>query len=100
VGRAGSRLDQALAQLWPEHSRSRLKGWIDAGRVTVDGALAAPRRKLAELVLRDAFTAHFQADGPALPGYLAGRHRARDPWRLAWDASPGLFDDVGAIPLP
>ena len=44
---AGSRLDQALAQLWPEHSRSRLKGWIDAGRVTVDGALAAPRRKLA-----------------------------------------------------
>ena len=44
---AGLRLDQALARLLPEHSRSRLKGWIDAGRVIVDGAAAAPRRKLA-----------------------------------------------------
>ena len=60
----------------------------------------SPRRKLAELVLRDAFTAHFESDGPALPGYLAGRHRARAPWRLGWDASPDLFDDPGAYPLP
>jgi 23S rRNA pseudouridine1911/1915/1917 synthase len=44
---AGLRLDQALARLLPAHSRSRLKGWIDAGRVEVDGARAAPRRKLA-----------------------------------------------------
>ena len=44
---AGLRLDQALAQLLPEHSRSRLKGWIEAGRVTVDGAVAPPRRRLA-----------------------------------------------------
>ncbi|MEO8487982.1 MAG: RluA family pseudouridine synthase [Betaproteobacteria bacterium] len=43
---AGLRLDQALALLMPEHSRSRLKAWIDAGRVVVDGAPAAPRRKL------------------------------------------------------
>ena len=41
------RLDQALARLMPAHSRSRLKGWIDAGRVAVDGAVATPRRKLA-----------------------------------------------------
>jgi hypothetical protein len=60
----------------------------------------SPRRKLAELVLRDAFVAHFATDGLALPGYLAGRHRARDPWRLGWDASPDLFADVGAYPLP
>lgn len=44
---AGRRLDQALAQLWPEHSRSRLKGWIDAGRVTLDGSSVAPRHRLA-----------------------------------------------------
>ncbi|HEY8244453.1 MAG TPA: RluA family pseudouridine synthase [Casimicrobiaceae bacterium] len=44
---AGLRLDQALARLMPEHSRSRLKAWIDAGRVAVDGAVAPPRRKLA-----------------------------------------------------
>jgi len=44
---AGMRLDQALARLMPAHSRSRLKAWIDAGRVEVDGAVAPPRRKLA-----------------------------------------------------
>ena len=44
---AGLRLDQALARLLPSHSRSRLKGWIESGRVCVDGAPAAPRRKLA-----------------------------------------------------
>ncbi len=44
---AGLRLDQALARLLPSHSRSRLKGWIEAGRVWVDGAPAVPRRKLA-----------------------------------------------------
>ena len=35
-GAAGLRLDQALAQLLPQHSRSRLKGWIEAGLVTVN----------------------------------------------------------------
>lgn len=33
---AGSRLDIALAKLFPEHSRSRLSGWIKAGVVWVD----------------------------------------------------------------
>ena len=32
----GRRLDQTLAQLLPQHSRSRLKGWIEAGLVTVN----------------------------------------------------------------
>lgn len=33
----GLRLDQALARLLPQYSRSRLQGWIDAGAVQVDG---------------------------------------------------------------
>lgn len=37
---AGQRLDQALAALQPQHSRSRLQAWIKAGRVTVDGKTA------------------------------------------------------------
>ncbi|MEO8738454.1 MAG: 23S rRNA pseudouridine(1911/1915/1917) synthase RluD [Casimicrobiaceae bacterium] len=42
---AGMRLDQALARLLPEHSRSRIRTWIDAGRVTLAGAaLDATRR--------------------------------------------------------
>ena len=43
---AGLRLDQALARLLPEHSRSRIRTWIDAGRVTVTGEAAAAKRKL------------------------------------------------------
>jgi 23S rRNA pseudouridine1911/1915/1917 synthase len=36
---AGERVDQALAALMPEHSRSRLQQWIREGRVRVDGRL-------------------------------------------------------------
>ena len=43
---AGSRLDRALAQLLPEHSRSRIRTWIDAGRVTVAGEAASAKHKL------------------------------------------------------
>jgi 23S rRNA pseudouridine1911/1915/1917 synthase len=43
---AGLRFDQALARLVPQHSRSRLKDWIDAGRVTLDGAIAEGKRRL------------------------------------------------------
>lgn len=38
AGCAGLRLDQALARLFPSHSRSRLQGWLKAGRVSLDGA--------------------------------------------------------------
>lgn len=34
---AGGRLDQTLADLFPEHSRSRLQQWIREGRVSVTG---------------------------------------------------------------
>jgi 23S rRNA pseudouridine1911/1915/1917 synthase len=43
---AGRRLDQAAAALLPEFSRSRLKTWIDAGRLTVAGHGARPRTLL------------------------------------------------------
>jgi 23S rRNA pseudouridine1911/1915/1917 synthase len=42
----GSRLDQALAELLPEYSRSRLQGWIKAGSILVDGDPARPRDKV------------------------------------------------------
>ena len=34
---AGSRLDQALASVFPDYSRARLQRWIKDGHVTVDG---------------------------------------------------------------
>jgi len=43
---AGRRFDQALAEMFPDYSRSRLTGWIKAGAVTLNGAVAAPRQLL------------------------------------------------------
>jgi 23S rRNA pseudouridine1911/1915/1917 synthase len=43
---AGLRLDQALARLMPEHSRTRLKALIDAGGVTVGNAAAPAKLRL------------------------------------------------------
>jgi 23S rRNA pseudouridine1911/1915/1917 synthase len=43
---AGRRLDQALAQLFPEFSRTRLAAWVRNERVRVDGAPASPRDKV------------------------------------------------------
>jgi hypothetical protein len=48
----------------------------------------SPRGKLAELVLRDAFTAPWAADGPRSPGAALGRHRARTPGVHGWELSP------------
>lgn len=39
----GQRLDQVAAQLFAEHSRSRLSAWIKEGRLTVDGGVLRPR---------------------------------------------------------
>ncbi|MCV2883196.1 23S rRNA pseudouridine(1911/1915/1917) synthase RluD [Aestuariibacter sp. AA17] len=43
----GKRLDQALAELFPDYSRSRIKDWILAGNVSVnDVNVSKPREKL------------------------------------------------------
>ena len=44
---AGLRLDQALAQMFPEYSRSRLKEWLLAGAITLDGGPKRPRDAVA-----------------------------------------------------
>lgn len=53
---AGRRLDQALADAMPEYSRSRLKRWIDAGQLKVDGRVPRPRDIVAggERIVLDA----------------------------------------------
>lgn len=43
---AGKRLDQSLAELLPEYSRSRLQAWIDGGKVLIAGAVATRRQKV------------------------------------------------------
>ncbi len=44
---AGLRLDQALARMFPEYSRSRLKDWLLTGAISVDGGSKRPRDPVA-----------------------------------------------------
>jgi len=46
---AGQRLDSVLARLIPQHSRTRIKGWIESGAVKLNRAACKPR----DLVRRD-----------------------------------------------
>ncbi len=65
---AGRRLDQALADALPEYSRSRLKRFIDAGQLTVDGGVPRARDIVAggerialDAPIEDAVAPHAQA---------------------------------------
>lgn len=42
------RLDKVLAQLMPQHSRSRIQTWIEGGHVMVNGQVAKVRQNLRE----------------------------------------------------
>ena len=43
---AGQRLDQVLTELLADYSRTRIKDWIDEGRVLVDGTQLRPKDKV------------------------------------------------------
>lgn len=43
---SGLRLDQALASLFPDYSRSKLQTWLKQGRVNVDGKQLRPKDKV------------------------------------------------------
>ena len=94
---AGARLDQALAQLLPQHSRSRLKGWIEAGYVCVgDTVVVSPRHKLRGGEALTVTEAAPVADErvAAQPIALAIVHE--DAALLVVDKPPGLVVHPGA----
>jgi 23S rRNA pseudouridine1911/1915/1917 synthase len=90
------RLDQALARLVPEHSRSRLKGWIDEGRVLLDGRAVAPRHRLSggeALAIRYAAEPDAVADvAQAMPLRVV----YEDDALIVIDKPPGLVVHPGA----
>ncbi len=43
---AGQRLDQAVAELFPDYSRSRLQAWIKSGQLMVNGRSSKVREKV------------------------------------------------------
>ncbi|MEO8848111.1 MAG: RluA family pseudouridine synthase [Casimicrobiaceae bacterium] len=93
---AGMRLDQALAQLLPQHSRSRLKAWIEAGEVSVDGVARAPRYLLhgGETLAIAAHDAPVDATHAAQPIALSIVHE--DAALLVVDKPPGMVVHPGA----
>lgn len=96
AGQAG-RLDKVLAGLLPEHSRSRLQGWIEAGHVLVNDAPARSARQA--VVPGDTILV---AEQPA-PEDLAFAAEdipftvvAESPHWLVVDKQPGLVVHPGA----
>lgn len=70
-GWEGLRLDQALAKLFPEHSRSRIKIWIEEGKVWVNGGVVTkPREKVqggSQVVIETAVEVQTEWSGEDIP---------------------------------
>ncbi|MFO7762517.1 MAG: RluA family pseudouridine synthase [Wenzhouxiangellaceae bacterium] len=65
--RAGQRVDQVAAALWPDYSRSRLAAWIRSGELTVDGRKVKPNYHVGrdeQLVLEARLEPHATNPGP------------------------------------
>ncbi len=93
---AGQRLDSALARLMPEHSRTRIKGWIDAGQVLV-GRLPCKPRDVVEAGAR--INVRMTVDAPAtevLPEAMSLTLLHEDRDVLVVDKPVGLVVHPGA----
>jgi 23S rRNA pseudouridine1911/1915/1917 synthase len=92
---AGRRLDQALAGLFADYSRSRLTAWIKSGDVLVDGAAAIPRQIVRggeEITLR----AEPVQEVPLAPESIALDIRYEDADLLVINKPAGLTVHPGA----
>jgi 23S rRNA pseudouridine1911/1915/1917 synthase len=93
---AGHRLDSALARLLPQHSRTRIKGWIEAGAVVVGRQRLKPR-DLVEAGSR--VRIEVRAEKPqsgVLPEAIALRLAYEDDDLLVIDKPAGLVVHPGA----
>ncbi len=67
---AGQRLDQTLAQLFPDYSRSRLQQWVKEGLVKVDGQILRSRDKVqwgAEIELEARLEEQVECNPQSIP---------------------------------
>lgn len=92
---AGRRLDQTLAELFPDYSRARLAAWVRGGRVRVDASACNPSQRLrgGERVELD-----LQPDAavPDAPEPIALRVLHADADLLVLDKPAGLVTHPGA----
>lgn len=92
---AGRRIDQTLAEMFPDYSRSRLTAWVKAGAVTLDGAVAPPRQLLhgGEQVRLEA---ELEAEVASQPEAIALTIVHEDEHVLVLDKPAGLVVHPGA----
>ncbi len=92
---AGRRFDAALAELFPDYSRSRLSSWIKAGDVLLDGEQVIPRHivhggESVELTVR------MQREVNASPEEIQLDIRYEDADLIVVNKPPGLIVHPGA----
>jgi 23S rRNA pseudouridine1911/1915/1917 synthase len=92
---AGRRFDQIAAELFPEHSRSRLTGWIREGGLTLAGRRAKPGERVlgGERIDLDVMIGTATADAPEA---IALEILHEDAACLVIDKPPGLTVHPGA----
>ena len=92
---AGRRFDQALAELFPDYSRSRLTAWIKSGAATLDGATVLPRQLLrgGEQVRLEA---ELETEVESAPEAIALAIVHEDEHLLVLDKPAGLVVHPGA----
>lgn len=92
----GMRVDAMLARLLPQHSRSRIRRWIDAGRVRSGGRAVSPSDRLegGEVLVVDEDTTPSQAPMVAEPIPLSIVHEDADV--IVIDKPAGLVVHPGA----
>jgi 23S rRNA pseudouridine1911/1915/1917 synthase len=92
---AGRRLDAALADLFPDFSRSRLSAWIKAGDVLLDGAQVVPRHVVhgGESVV---LNARMQREVSAAPENIELDIRYEDEDVIVVNKPAGLIAHPGA----
>ena len=67
----GLRLDQALAKLLPEYSRSRLQDWVAQGQITLNGAASTSKQKVWGGEMLDVVPQSNPADQPYIAENIA-----------------------------
>ncbi|AUN95156.1 23S rRNA pseudouridine(1911/1915/1917) synthase RluD [Pseudazoarcus pumilus] len=92
----GQRVDRVLAQLFPEHSRTRLQAWLRDGYVLVDGAAREAKHKLRGGEHLSVVEPEAEPLGAELPEDIPLAVLFEDAHILVLDKPPGLVVHPGS----